>query len=64
MVAPLPPGTIPNIGARFVRDPGKSGRGVEHIPNCPLLVPGILSGRSPQPQELGLLDPQGNIQGQ
>ena len=27
VVAPLPPGMVSNIGARFERDPGKSGRG-------------------------------------
>ena len=28
MVAPIPPGTVPNIGTRFERDPGKSRKGL------------------------------------
>ena len=37
---------------------------VEYIPNCPLQVTGNLSGRGSQPQELGHIDPRGNIQGE
>ena len=39
-------------------------RHVEYIPNCPLQGTGFLSGRGSHPQELGHIEPRGNIQGE
>ena len=41
-----------------------SANPVEQIPNCPMQVPGILSGRGSQLQQLGYIAPRGNIQGE